>query len=151
MPLTFQYPHTHTVTHLPFFLPFMNTHMHTGAIFLHCIPPSRSYLDDPPSISEGWGGRITDYRISVSTLSLEVPTIIPLTLTSFKYSTQVLCTYNLVLSICHSCQGTSLTYEYFVKNASSYMYTTSRVVSNQDPLQPSADSLEPRPPPTLCW
>ena len=45
--------------------------MPTGAIFLHCIPPSRSYLDDPPSISEGWGGRITDYRISVSTYSLE--------------------------------------------------------------------------------
>lgn len=37
-----------------------------GAIFLHCIPTCRPYLDDPPSISEGWGGRITDYRISVS-------------------------------------------------------------------------------------
>lgn len=36
-----------------------------GAIFLHCLPSGRTYLDDPPSISEGWGGRITDYRISV--------------------------------------------------------------------------------------
>ncbi len=41
-----------------------------GAIFLHCIPGSRPYLDEPPSISEGWGGRITDYRISVSGWSM---------------------------------------------------------------------------------
>ena len=38
-----------------------------GVVFIHCIPTSRAYLDDPPSISEGWGGRITDYRIAVST------------------------------------------------------------------------------------
>ena len=38
----------------------------TGGIFLHCIPGGRSCLDEPPSISEGWGGRVTDYRISVS-------------------------------------------------------------------------------------
>ncbi|XP_064385114.1 integrator complex subunit 13-like, partial [Halichondria panicea] len=37
---------------------------HSGVIFLHCIPSTRPHLDDPPSISEGWGGRITDYRIS---------------------------------------------------------------------------------------
>lgn len=37
---------------------------HGGGIFLHCLPGGRTYLDDPPSISEGWGGRITDYRIS---------------------------------------------------------------------------------------
>ncbi len=37
-----------------------------GVIFLHCIPSTRPHLDDPPSISEGWGGRITDYRISAS-------------------------------------------------------------------------------------
>ena len=38
---------------------------HTGTIFLHCIPGTRSHIDEPPSISEGRGGRITDYRISV--------------------------------------------------------------------------------------
>lgn len=41
----------------------------TGSIFLHSIPTCRPYLDDPPSISEGWGGRITDYRISVSSFA----------------------------------------------------------------------------------
>jgi hypothetical protein len=41
---------------------------HGGSIFLRCLPEGRSYLDDPPSISEGWGGRITDYRISVNSL-----------------------------------------------------------------------------------
>lgn len=37
-----------------------------GSIFLRCLSDRPSYLDEPPSISEGWGGRITDYRISVS-------------------------------------------------------------------------------------
>ncbi|KAL5516104.1 hypothetical protein EMCRGX_G001375 [Ephydatia muelleri] len=37
---------------------------HGGGIHLQSIPGSRSYLDDPPSISEGWGGRVTDYRIT---------------------------------------------------------------------------------------
>lgn len=37
---------------------------HAGTIFLHCIPGTRSHIDEPPSISEGRGGRITDYRIS---------------------------------------------------------------------------------------
>ena len=37
-------------------------------MFLHCLPGGKSYIDDPPSISEGWGGRVTDYRISVSVL-----------------------------------------------------------------------------------
>lgn len=37
---------------------------HAGSIYLHCIPSTRSHVEDPPSISEGWGGRITDYRIS---------------------------------------------------------------------------------------
>lgn len=41
-------------------------HVLTGAIFLHCLPGGRSHLDESPSISEGWGGRITDYRISVT-------------------------------------------------------------------------------------
>ncbi|KAK3774530.1 hypothetical protein RRG08_049466 [Elysia crispata] len=37
---------------------------HGGEIFLHSIPSSRSILEDPPSISEGCGGRVTDYRIT---------------------------------------------------------------------------------------
>ncbi|XP_071960200.1 integrator complex subunit 13-like isoform X2 [Antedon mediterranea] len=37
---------------------------HGGEIFIHCLSTSRSYLEDPPSISEGCGGRVTDYRIT---------------------------------------------------------------------------------------
>ncbi|KAL4225921.1 hypothetical protein ACF0H5_013909 [Mactra antiquata] len=36
---------------------------HGGEIFIHCIPTGRSIVEDPPSISEGPGGRVTDYRI----------------------------------------------------------------------------------------
>lgn len=36
---------------------------HGGEIFIHSIPTGRSVLEDPPSISEGPGGRVTDYRI----------------------------------------------------------------------------------------
>lgn len=39
---------------------------HGGEIFLHVLSSSRSILEDPPSISEGCGGRVTDYRITVS-------------------------------------------------------------------------------------
>ena len=38
-----------------------------GAIFLQSIPTNRSLHDDAPSISEGWGGKVSDYRIMVST------------------------------------------------------------------------------------
>uniref|UniRef100_A0A8C4QES6 Cell cycle regulator Mat89Bb n=1 Tax=Eptatretus burgeri TaxID=7764 RepID=A0A8C4QES6_EPTBU len=38
---------------------------HGGEIFLHVLSSSRSTLEDPPSISEGCGGRVTDYRITV--------------------------------------------------------------------------------------
>lgn len=38
---------------------------HGGEIFLHVLSSSRSILEDPPSISEGCGGRVTDYRITV--------------------------------------------------------------------------------------
>ncbi|XP_013102163.1 protein asunder [Stomoxys calcitrans] len=34
-----------------------------GEIFIHALQITRSCLEDPPSISEGPGGRITDYRI----------------------------------------------------------------------------------------
>lgn len=39
---------------------------HGGEIFIHSINTARSLLEDPPSISEGCGGRVTDYRINVS-------------------------------------------------------------------------------------
>lgn len=39
---------------------------HGGEIFLHVLNTSRTMLEDPPSISEGCGGRVTDYRITVS-------------------------------------------------------------------------------------
>ena len=35
---------------------------HGGEIFIHNLSTSRSALEDPPSISEGPGGRVTDYR-----------------------------------------------------------------------------------------
>ncbi|XP_067129120.1 integrator complex subunit 13 [Centruroides vittatus] len=37
---------------------------HGGEIFIHTLGTSRSILEDPPSISEGCGGRVTDYRIN---------------------------------------------------------------------------------------
>jgi len=36
---------------------------HGGEIFIHTLSCSRSVLEEPPSISEGPGGRVTDYRI----------------------------------------------------------------------------------------
>jgi len=36
---------------------------HGGEIFIHTLSFCRSTLEDPPSISEGPGGRVTDYRI----------------------------------------------------------------------------------------
>lgn len=44
---------------------------HGGEIFLHVLSSSRSILEDPPSISEGCGGRVTDYRITVRLLYLD--------------------------------------------------------------------------------
>ena len=37
-----------------------------GDIFIHCLANFRPPMEDPPSISEGCGGRVTDYRINVS-------------------------------------------------------------------------------------
>ncbi|RWS31504.1 hypothetical protein B4U80_06481, partial [Leptotrombidium deliense] len=37
---------------------------HNGEIFIHTLVTGRSVLEDPPSISEGSGGRVTDYRIN---------------------------------------------------------------------------------------
>ncbi|KAK7007289.1 hypothetical protein SK128_025646 [Halocaridina rubra] len=36
---------------------------HGGDIYIHTMYTARSILEDPPSISEGCGGRVTDYRI----------------------------------------------------------------------------------------
>ena len=36
---------------------------HGGEIFIHNLPLTRSILKELPSISEGPGGRVTDYRI----------------------------------------------------------------------------------------
>ncbi|CAL8386450.1 unnamed protein product [Gadus morhua 'NCC'] len=41
---------------------------HGGEIFLHVLNSTRSTLEDPPSISEGCGGRVTYYRITVGLL-----------------------------------------------------------------------------------
>ncbi|XP_023243853.1 integrator complex subunit 13-like [Centruroides sculpturatus] len=49
---------------------------HGGEIFIHTLGTSRSILEDPPSISEGCGGRVTDYRINVRlrrAVMLEMP------------------------------------------------------------------------------
>ena len=45
---------------------------HGGEIFIHTLSTSRSVLEDPPSISEGCGGRVTDYRITVSRSVLQI-------------------------------------------------------------------------------
>ncbi|EDO37858.1 predicted protein, partial [Nematostella vectensis] len=37
---------------------------HGGDIYIHCVSTSRTPNEDPPSISEGVGGRVTDYRIN---------------------------------------------------------------------------------------
>ncbi|XP_078356218.1 integrator complex subunit 13-like, partial [Oculina patagonica] len=37
---------------------------HGGDIFIHCLATYRTPMEDPPSISEGCGGRVTDYRIN---------------------------------------------------------------------------------------
>jgi len=42
---------------------------HGGEIYIHTLATCRSILEDPPSISEGVGGRLTDYRIGVSSVS----------------------------------------------------------------------------------
>lgn len=41
-----------------------------GDIYIHVLTSARSSLEDPPSITEGVGGRVTDYRVNVCTLIL---------------------------------------------------------------------------------
>ncbi|XP_001607514.1 protein asunder [Nasonia vitripennis] len=51
---------------------------HGGEIFIHTLPTSRSVLEDPPSISEGCGGRVTDYRITDFAALMRANTLVPL-------------------------------------------------------------------------
>lgn len=49
-----------------------------GEIFIHALQITRSCLEDPPSISEGPGGRITDYRIADFAAYIKAHRLIPL-------------------------------------------------------------------------
>ncbi|XP_055716375.1 protein asunder [Phlebotomus papatasi] len=51
---------------------------HGGEIFIHSLSIARSSLEDPPSISEGVGGRITDYRIPDFGMLMQRFKLIPL-------------------------------------------------------------------------
>jgi len=59
---------------------------HGGEIFIHSIPTGRSILEDPPSISEGPGGRVTDYRIPVRIEISKFPYKKSLKIIDYKYS-----------------------------------------------------------------
>ncbi|XP_055586465.1 protein asunder [Uranotaenia lowii] len=51
---------------------------HGGEIFIHSLNTARSCLEDPPSISEGGGGRVTDYRINDFGQFMQMHRIVPL-------------------------------------------------------------------------
>ncbi|EFA08805.1 protein asunder [Tribolium castaneum] len=51
---------------------------HGGEIFIHTLCTARSVLEDPPSISEGCGGRVTDYRITDFGLLIKQNTLVPI-------------------------------------------------------------------------
>ncbi|XP_065342176.1 integrator complex subunit 13 [Cloeon dipterum] len=51
---------------------------HGGEIFIHTLSTTRSVLEDPPSISEGTGGRVTDYRITEFGLVMKANKLMPL-------------------------------------------------------------------------
>ncbi|XP_054271136.1 integrator complex subunit 13 [Macrosteles quadrilineatus] len=50
---------------------------HGGEIFIHSLGTGRSILEDPPSISEGCGGRVTDYRITDFGIFMQQNKLIP--------------------------------------------------------------------------
>ncbi|XP_050298231.1 protein asunder [Anthonomus grandis grandis] len=50
---------------------------HGGEIFIHTLCTARSVLEDPPSISEGCGGRVTDYRIPDFGMLIKQNTLVP--------------------------------------------------------------------------
>ncbi|XP_023306840.2 protein asunder [Lucilia cuprina] len=49
-----------------------------GEIFIHALQITRSCLEDPPSISEGPGGRIADYRITDFAAFIKAHRFLPL-------------------------------------------------------------------------
>lgn len=49
-----------------------------GEIFIQTLNTGRSVLEDPPSISEGCGGRVTDYRIADFGLLMRQNRLVPL-------------------------------------------------------------------------
>lgn len=51
---------------------------HGGEIFIHSLNVSRSCLEDLPSISEGMGGRVTDYRITDFGNLIKLSKLVPL-------------------------------------------------------------------------
>ncbi|XP_034935806.1 integrator complex subunit 13 [Chelonus insularis] len=51
---------------------------HGGEIFIHTLSTARSVLEDPPSISEGCGGRLTDYRITDFGTLMQANILVPL-------------------------------------------------------------------------
>uniref|UniRef100_A0A182XLY0 Protein asunder n=1 Tax=Anopheles quadriannulatus TaxID=34691 RepID=A0A182XLY0_ANOQN len=51
---------------------------HGGEIFIHSLNTARSCLEDPPSISEGGGGRVTDYRIKDFGALMQQHRLVPL-------------------------------------------------------------------------
>lgn len=50
---------------------------HGGEIYIHTLGTGRSALEDPPSISEGSGGRVTDYRITDFGIFMKEHLLIP--------------------------------------------------------------------------
>lgn len=50
---------------------------HGGEIYIHALCTARSILEDPPSISEGSGGRVTDYRINDFGMLMRLNRLIP--------------------------------------------------------------------------
>lgn len=57
---------------------------HGGEIFVHTLSTARSVLEDPPSISEGCGGRVTDYRIPDFGLFIKQNRLFPLKPGNYK-------------------------------------------------------------------
>lgn len=55
---------------------------HGGEIFIHTLHVSRSCLEDPPSILEGGGGRVTDYRITDFAAMMQKNRLQPLRVTA---------------------------------------------------------------------
>ena len=58
---------------------------HGGEIFIHSLNVSRSSLEDLPSISEGSGGRIVDYRITDFGNVIKFSKLVPLKLLPDRY------------------------------------------------------------------